>query len=137
MSKRLQVVVSGAEYDEIRDAAGRNRETVSAWVRRELRQARASELQGRATIVGESRPMYREAEPSLSGRERVELTVTARLLDTIRERYGFADRSAAAEFALRRIAVVPMTREEALAMQGTGWGGDLDELRAGDPGDRW
>ena len=137
MSKRLQVVVSGAEYDEIRNAAGRNRETVSAWVRRELRQARASELQGRATIVGESRPMYREAEPSLSGRERVELTVTARLLDTIRERYGFADRSGAAEFALRRIAVVPMTREEALAMQGIGWAGDLDELRAGDPGDRW
>jgi hypothetical protein len=36
----------------------------------------------------------------------------------------------------------PMSREEALAMEGTGWSGDLDELRAsedtagsGDPPD--
>ena len=40
MSTRLQVVVSEAELDEIRDAARRNRVTVSAWVRRALRDAR-------------------------------------------------------------------------------------------------
>ena len=30
-----------------------------------------------------------------------------------------------------------MTKEEALAMQGVGWDGDLDEMRAGSPGDVW
>ncbi|MYI65247.1 MAG: antitoxin [Gemmatimonadetes bacterium] len=46
MSKRLQVVLSEAELDEIRDAAKRNRVTVSAWVRRTLRAARERELRG-------------------------------------------------------------------------------------------
>jgi Arc/MetJ family transcription regulator len=39
---------------------------------------------------------------------------------------------AAVELALRRLAGEPMSREEALAMEGTGWPGDLDELRAPD-----
>jgi Arc/MetJ family transcription regulator len=37
---------------------------------------------------------------------------------------------AAVELALRRLDLEPMTREEALAMRGTGWEGDLDELRS-------
>jgi Arc/MetJ family transcription regulator len=39
---------------------------------------------------------------------------------------------AAVELALRRLAGEPMSRDEALAMEGTGWSGDLDELRAPD-----
>jgi Arc/MetJ family transcription regulator len=49
---------------------------------------------------------------------------------------------AAVELALRRLAGEPMSRDEALAMEGAGWSGDLDELRApddalgaGDPAD--
>lgn len=43
MSKRLQVVMSEAEYREIREAAGRHRMTVSEWVRRTLRRGREGE----------------------------------------------------------------------------------------------
>lgn len=43
MSKRLQVVMSDAEYREIREAAGRRRLTVSEWVRQTLRRAREAE----------------------------------------------------------------------------------------------
>ena len=37
------------------------------------------------------------------------------------------------EEAVCRQAIVPMTKEEALAMQGVGWDGDLDEMRDNDP----
>lgn len=40
MSKRLQVILDDAEYREIRDVARRAQLTVSAWVRRALREAR-------------------------------------------------------------------------------------------------
>lgn len=43
MSKRLQVVFGDEEYEEIRRAARRQRMTVSEWVRRTLRRARAEE----------------------------------------------------------------------------------------------
>lgn len=42
MSKRLQVVLDEAEYADIRAAAERERLTVSEWVRRVLRGARAA-----------------------------------------------------------------------------------------------
>ncbi|MEY2426760.1 MAG: hypothetical protein QOI61_2332 [Actinomycetota bacterium] len=37
----------------------------------------------------------------------------------------------AVNFALRQLVIVPFTLEEALAMAGTGWDGDLDEMRQG------
>lgn len=40
MSKRLQVVMDDSEYGDIEDAAQRNGETVSQWVRQTLREAR-------------------------------------------------------------------------------------------------
>jgi Arc/MetJ family transcription regulator len=56
--------------------------------------------------------------------------VMARVLAT----YGLRTKREAVEFALRRLLVDPMTRDEALAMEGSGWPGDLDELRdAGAP----
>lgn len=36
----------------------------------------------------------------------------------------------ATRFPRRRRGPTPMTREEMLAMQGTGWDGDLDEMRS-------
>jgi Arc/MetJ family transcription regulator len=36
-------------------------------------------------------------------------------------------------YALYKLLGEPYTREEVLAMQGTGWDGDLDEMRSGDP----
>lgn len=43
--------------------------------------------------------------------------------------HGLRTKREAVDLALRRLAGEPMTREEALAMQGSGWGADLDELR--------
>jgi Arc/MetJ family transcription regulator len=52
------------------------------------------------------------------------------------KRYHLATPSAAVDLALRRLVGEPMSREgeamskeEVLAMQGTGWSGDLDEMR--------
>ena len=58
-------------------------------------------------------------------------------LEAVRKRYGLRNWSAAVKEAVCRQAIVPMTKEEALAMQGFGWDGDLDEMRDGSPGDVW
>jgi Arc/MetJ family transcription regulator len=49
----------------------------------------------------------------------------------VMRRYGLKTKRDAVNFALRRLVdgVAPMTRDEVLAMRGTGWDGDLDELR--------
>ena len=44
-------------------------------------------------------------------------------------RYGLRSKRAAVDLALRRLVGEAMTRDEALAMEGTGWEADLDELR--------
>ena len=137
MSKRLQVVLSEAELDEIRDAARRNRVTVSAWVRRTLRAARERELRGGTGAVREARPEYLAAESAGLRFVNLEVRVLESDVEAVRRRYGLRDWDAAVREALCRQAVVPMTKEEALAMQGVGWDGDLDEMRAGSPGDVW
>ena len=43
--------------------------------------------------------------------------------------YGLSTKREAVDLALRRLVGEPMGLEEALAMRGTGWEGDLDELR--------
>jgi Arc/MetJ family transcription regulator len=55
------------------------------------------------------------------------------LIGRAMERYRLATKREAVDFALRRLVVEPMTREEALAMRGTGWHGD-DELIWGTQG---
>jgi Arc/MetJ family transcription regulator len=47
-------------------------------------------------------------------------------------RYRLPTKRAAVDLALRRLVDDYMTREEALAMEGTGWEGDLDALRRPD-----
>jgi Arc/MetJ family transcription regulator len=47
----------------------------------------------------------------------------------VMRRYGLRTKRDAVNFALRELARV-MTLEEARAMQGSGWVGDLDEMRA-------
>jgi len=46
MSTRLQVLLEDEELRELRDAAGREGLTLSAWVRRTLHQARRRQPQG-------------------------------------------------------------------------------------------
>lgn len=45
------------------------------------------------------------------------------------ERYDLHSKREAVNYALRRLAAEAMTKEEALAMRGSGWEGDLASLR--------
>jgi Arc/MetJ family transcription regulator len=46
--------------------------------------------------------------------------------------YRLRSKREAVDLALRRLVSEPMNDDEALAMEGTGWAGDLDEIRAPD-----
>ena len=74
---------------------------------------------------------------------RTNIDIDDELIERVMRRYRLPSKRAAVELALRRLAGEPMSRDEALAMEGAGWSGDLDELRAaddavgaGDPADR-
>ena len=141
MSTRLQVVMSQKELDEIRAAAERQLLTVSEWVRLVLREERERAVRGGSTAVRDRGRPYgyapADAPAGPTRRVRVELDVKEELLEAVRERYHLTSRRAAVEFALRRAAVRPMSKEEALAMEGVGWDGDLGAMRSGDPGVTW
>jgi Arc/MetJ family transcription regulator len=63
---------------------------------------------------------------------RTNIEIDDELIERVMRRYRLPSKRAAVELALRRLAGEPMSRDEALAMEGTGWGGDLDALRAPD-----
>ena len=48
----------------------------------------------------------------------------------VMERFNLATMKDAVNLALRTLAIEPMTLDEALAMRGTGWEGDLEAMRA-------
>ena len=50
-------------------------------------------------------------------------------VEAVMRRYHMATKSEAVNFALRSLAAEPMSLEDALAMRGTGWDGDLDAMR--------
>ena len=129
MSKRLQVVMSDADLEEVRDAARRNNVTVSAWVRRTLRAAAELDRRGGAAAVREARPGYSVIKPEILRYVTLEVRLMEDHLEAVRRRYDLRDWSAAVKEAVCRQAFPPMTKEEALAMQGFGWEGDLDEMR--------
>lgn len=60
---------------------------------------------------------------------RTNIEIDEELIQRVMRRHGLPTKRAAVDFALRKLDVKPMTREEMLAMQGTGWHGDLDEMR--------
>ena len=63
---------------------------------------------------------------------RTNIDIDDELIERVMRRYRLPTKRAAVELALRRLAGEPMSRDEALAMEGVGWSGDLDELRAPD-----
>lgn len=63
------------------------------------------------------------------GRTNVE--VDDELVARVMRRYGIATKRAAIDLALRRLDLEPLSRDEALAMRGTGWDSDLERLRGG------
>jgi len=48
----------------------------------------------------------------------------------VMERFNLSTMKDAVNLALRTLAIEPMTLEEARAMEGTGWEGDLTAMRA-------
>ncbi|MHB2021950.1 MAG: type II toxin-antitoxin system VapB family antitoxin [Mycobacteriales bacterium] len=60
---------------------------------------------------------------------RTNLEIDDELVREAMQRYALPSKRAAVDLALRRLVGESMTREEALAMQGDGWEGDLDQLR--------
>ena len=60
---------------------------------------------------------------------RTNIDIDDKLIDGVMRRYGLRTKKEAVDYALRRLHVEPMTIEEALAMEGTGWDGDLDAMR--------
>jgi len=48
-------------------------------------------------------------------------------------RYGLRTKREAVDLALRRLVGEPLSLEEALEMEGSGWEGSLNELRGADP----
>lgn len=50
-------------------------------------------------------------------------------VEAVMRRYHMSTKRDAVNFALRSLAAEPMSLEDALAMRGTGWDGDLDDMR--------
>lgn len=54
------------------------------------------------------------------------------LIDRAMRLYRLRSKREAVDLALRRLVGEPMSREEALAAEGSGWAGDLAEIRSRD-----
>jgi Arc/MetJ family transcription regulator len=63
---------------------------------------------------------------------RMSIEIDDELLQRVMRRYRLPSKRAAVDLALRRLAGEPMSRDEALATEGSGWAGDLDLLREPD-----
>ena len=63
---------------------------------------------------------------------RTNIEIDEELVERAMRRYRLPSRRAAVDLALRRLVGDAMSRDEALAMEGTGWEGDLDALRQPD-----
>jgi Arc/MetJ family transcription regulator len=61
---------------------------------------------------------------------RTNIDIDDALVGTVMRRYGLRTKKEAVDLALRRLVGPVPTREELLALEGSGWDGDLDELRS-------
>ena len=61
---------------------------------------------------------------------RVTVDVDDQACTRVMRQNGFATQEEAINFALRQVAVEPLTLEEARALEGSGWDGNLDEMRS-------
>jgi Arc/MetJ family transcription regulator len=55
------------------------------------------------------------------------------LVAEVMRRYRVKSKREAVHLALRRLVGDPLTKDEALALRGSGWEGDLEQLRAPRP----
>lgn len=61
---------------------------------------------------------------------RTNIDLDETLVEAVMRRYQLRTKREAVHFALQRLLGDVMTLEEALAMRGTGWEGDLDAIRS-------
>jgi len=64
---------------------------------------------------------------------RTNIDIDEELIARAMESHGLRTKRETVDLALRRLVAEPMSLEEALAMRGSGWDGDLNEMRGGDP----
>jgi len=60
---------------------------------------------------------------------RTNIDIDDEVIASVMRRYNLRTKKEAVDFALRRVHREPMSIEEALAMRGVGWDGDLDAMR--------
>lgn len=65
-------------------------------------------------------------------RVRTNIDIDDELVLKAMDLYRLRSKREAVDLALRRLVGDPMSLEEALEMHGSGWGGDLDEMRSGE-----
>ena len=61
---------------------------------------------------------------------RTNINIDDRACAEVMRRYRLATKREAVNFALRTVAAEPASLEEARAMQGSGWEGDLEAMRS-------
>jgi Arc/MetJ family transcription regulator len=60
---------------------------------------------------------------------RTNIDLNDRLVAEVMRRYRLASKREAVDLALRHLAGTPLSRDQALALEGSGWEGDLAEMR--------
>lgn len=60
---------------------------------------------------------------------RTNIDLEDEIVDKVMAKYGLKTKKAAVDFALRRAAGPPLSKEFLLGLEGIGWEGDLDEMR--------
>lgn len=60
---------------------------------------------------------------------RTNIDIDDHLVTEVMRRYALPSKRAAVDLALRRLVGDALSVEEALSLQGSGWEGDLDEMR--------
>ena len=60
---------------------------------------------------------------------RTNIEIDDEVVSKVMQRYGLSSKRAAVDLALRRLVGEPLSQEEALALEGSGWEGDLTEMR--------
>ena len=61
---------------------------------------------------------------------RTNIDIDEKACTEVMRRHRFATKREAVNFALRTLAAEPASLEEARAMRGSGWDGDLDAMRS-------
>jgi Arc/MetJ family transcription regulator len=64
---------------------------------------------------------------------RTNIEIDDALIERAMRIYGLRTKRDAVDFALRRLVAEPLSVDEARAMRGTGWDGDLAAMRRGAP----